>query len=682
MKTRFILPIIMCIGANIAVAKSFPKAEKAAIDTTASYHNPDSSDIFYQHLELGEVVITGLAGDTKVKRMPSSVSVIRPTDLWAKASTHIIGTLEQQPGISEVTTGPGISKPVIRGLGYNRVVVVNDGIRQEGQQWGDEHGIELDGAAVYSAEVLKGPASLMYGSDALSGVIIFHPEPVAQLGSVGGSFESEYQTNSKLINYSASTNGNINNWVWNVRSSGKWAQAYKNSFDGRVSGSGFREDAQSAMIGKNGDWGYSRLKFSRYHIRPGIIEEDAPDRFGSKPALPFQQIHHYKVVSDNTFLIGDGELKAIIGWQQNRRQEFEESAGEPGLDLKLNTVNYDIKYISANLNGWKLAGGVGGMYQKSKNQGDEFLIPDYSLFDAGAFATASFKAENWTFSGGLRADLRRLQSKASENRFEAFSRNFKGVSASLGAVRNFGESFTVRANVARGFRAPNISELGSNGEHEGTFRYEVGNHGLKPENSLQFDLGADFTSKYISVQSALFLSRISNFIFLAGTGEYSADGDPVFTYSSGTATLKGAEVGVDIHPVHSLHIASAFSYVFGKERSGEYLPMIPAPRLFSEVKYEISHDGDLLNNSFVAINLDWTMKQDRVYSVGNTESASAGYALLGASIGTDLVLNGRTAASFYIIASNLTDKVYRPHLSRLPFASPGRNVTIKMLLPF
>ena len=145
---------------------------------TAQESHPDSTDVFYKHLELEETVVTGLAGDTKMKEMPAPVSVVRPADLAARAGGNIISAIAAEPGVSEITTGGGISKPVIRGMGFTRVVVVSDGIRQEGQQWGDEHGIEVDGAGVHSVEILKGPASLMYGSDALAGILIFHPEPV------------------------------------------------------------------------------------------------------------------------------------------------------------------------------------------------------------------------------------------------------------------------------------------------------------------------------------------------------------------------------------------------------------------------------------------------------------------------------------------------------------------------
>ncbi len=651
---------------------------------TAQENTPDSTDVFYKHLQLNEIVVTGLAGDSKMKEMPAPVSVIRPADLSARSGGNIINAIAAEPGLSEITTGGGISKPVIRGMGYNRVVVVSDGIRQEGQQWGDEHGIEIDGAGVHSVEILKGPASLMYGSDALAGILIFHPEPIRAPGAFGGSLASEYQTNNGLLAYSLAADGNSKGWLWGGRFSDKYARAYRNALNGPVANSGYRERAASALLGRNGSWGYSRLRFSYFHLTPGMIEGEG-DNYGYLPSLPFQQVRHYKVVTDNTFHLGPGNLKFILGWQRNRRQEFEESADEPGLDFRLSTVNYDLRYQAGFRSGWKTAFGLAGMGQKSDNLGDEYLIPVYGLFDAGLFATATRTLGGWTLSGGLRADIRWLDSKALEGRFEAFSRRFPGISASLGAVRQLGNHFTFRVNVARGFRAPNLAELGSNGEHEGTFRYELGNKDLKPEYSLQGDLGLDFTSKYVSVQSALFVSRIDHYIFAARSGAFSDEGLPVYAFRSGLAHLAGGEIGIDVHPVHQLHLSSAFSCVYAREKGGEDLPLIPAPRLYSEIKYEFSHGGSLFNNTFVSLNLDWNRAQNRFYAAGGTETATPGYLLLGASAGTDVVIRGKTRLSLRIIGSNLTDEAYMSHLSRLKYmgiAQMGRNVTFKVTVPF
>lgn len=213
-------------------------------------------------VHLKEITVTGLTGSTHIKQIPSPISIINSEFLKTHQYTNIIDIIAKQPGISQITTGSGISKPVIRGLGYNRVLVVNDGIRQEGQQWGDEHGVEIDAQNIHSVEILKGPASLIYGSDAMAGVLIFHDKPILSPGEMKANVFSEYQTNNGLFNYSVNFEGNKKGFVYNWRYSDKMAHDYKNRYDGYVPNSRFRERVLSGMSGLNKDWGYSRLKLS------------------------------------------------------------------------------------------------------------------------------------------------------------------------------------------------------------------------------------------------------------------------------------------------------------------------------------------------------------------------------------------------------------------------------------
>ena len=189
---------------------------------------------------LKEVVVTGLTGSTRADRSPAPISVVTPRVLQVTPSTNIIDAIAHQPGVSQITTGSGISKPVIRGLGYNRIVTVNDGIRQEGQQWGDEHGIEVDAQSVHSVEILKGPATLMYGSDAMAGVLVLHETPVMPQGAMALNLGSEYQSNNNLFDYTVNFAGNQKGLVWNWRWSEKDAGEYKNKVDGVIPISSFR----------------------------------------------------------------------------------------------------------------------------------------------------------------------------------------------------------------------------------------------------------------------------------------------------------------------------------------------------------------------------------------------------------------------------------------------------------
>ena len=206
--------------------------------------------------EINEVIITGSSQSGERNKTAIPINIVTKTQLLQNASTNIIDAMAKQPGISQVTTGSGISKPVIRGLGYNRVVIVNDGIRQEGQQWGDEHGIEIDEFSVNKIEILKGPASLSYGSDAIAGVINMITAPTLPEGQINGNILYNYQTNNGLIAYSANLTGNIKGFIWDVRYSNKMAHAYQNKYDGYVLNSGFKENTIGGVVGLNKAWGY------------------------------------------------------------------------------------------------------------------------------------------------------------------------------------------------------------------------------------------------------------------------------------------------------------------------------------------------------------------------------------------------------------------------------------------
>lgn len=694
----------------------------AAAVSLSAQEVADTTDMFFGHVALGEAVVTGVAGRTRLKDSPAPVTLVSENDLRHTSASNIVSAIATQPGVAAITTGSGIAKPVIRGLGYNRIVTIVDGVRQEGQQWGDEHGLELDGASVHTVEILKGPASLMYGSDAMAGVVIFRPAPLRPEGTMGGSASAEYQTNSGLFNYSLNFAGNRGGFVWDARWSQKMAHAYKNKMDGYVPSSQFQEQAFRTLLGIDRNWGHSHLTLGYYHLKPGIIEGErdesgeleAPEGWKGTSygtALPFQHVHHYKAVWDTDLRLSHGTLKAIIGYQHNRRQEYEESANECELDFLLHTLTYDIRYQMMESDGWRLTGGVGGMWQRSRNAGEEYLIPAYSLFDMGIYLTGSKRLGDVMLSGGVRYDQRHLHSHGLEEdgimRFNDFRRHMDGLTGSLGAVWQIRRNFNLRLNVAHGFRAPNLSELGSNGVHEGTARYEVGNHVLSPERSWQADVGADYMNRYISLQAALFVNRIDNYIYLKRTAALAnpaEDGVLTYQYTSGDARLWGFEVGADLHPIHSLHFQNTFSYVnavqLHQPTDAKHLPMTPAPRWTSELKWEILHTPTnimqrmALTNLFIAANMECNLRQNHVYAIDGTETPTPSYTLLGLSAGTDILWRGSKVAELFLCVENLTNRAYQPHLSRLKYMdtniltghrgiyNPGRNICVKLTVPF
>jgi len=701
-------------------------------------------------IEKNEVVITGVNLATTLKQTPTPVSIVRRDYLDANISTNIIDAIAKLPGISQLTTGPAVSKPFIRGLGYNRVVVVSNDVRQEGQQWGDEHGIEIDDYNVSKVEVLKGPASLVYGSDALAGVVnIVPPGPVPE-GRIKGNVAANYLSNNGQIAYHADIAGNHNGFNWSLYGTQKWAHDYQNKYDGYVYGSGFNNTNFGAAIGLSKSWGSSTLSFTSFNQHLGIVEGDrnAEGQF-IKPVnnngvadeavatssdfksyslgLPRQQINHQKIVWDNNiYLNNGGRLGLTLAYQLNRRQEFGDvlAPNEAGLYLKLNTFNYALKYYLPEMNGWQTTVGVNGMQQHNDiSSSKEFLVPGYDLFDAGIFAVTSKTFNKLTLSGGLRFDNRSMNVKAlsldadgkpvstgGNTKFTAFDKNFSNISGSIGISYAASNMVTLKLNAARGFRAPNISELAANGVHEGTIKYEYGNNDLKPEVSTQGDAGIDFSSEHVSVAASVFYNHITNFIFsrklfnAAGSDSIPATdndaGYSAFKYQQTTANLYGGEFTLDIHPhpIDWLHFENTLSYVRAVIPNGtdstKYLPNIPAGRWLSELKGRFKKVGGVMQNAYLSVEMDKTFAQNDVFSAYQTETATPGYTLFNAGLGTDFVnKNNKVLFSLHLAANNLTDVAYQNHLSRLKYGpendvtgrygvfNMGRNFSVKVTIP-
>ncbi|MFT4204381.1 MAG: TonB-dependent receptor [Chitinophagaceae bacterium] len=692
-------------------------------------------------LEQNAVVVTGVASAISTKRNPQPAVIVTQQDLQATSSTNLMDALSRKvPGFSVLTTGPAIGKPFIRGLGYNRVLTINDGVRQEGQQWGDEHGIEIDDYSAQKVEVLKGPASLMYGSDALAGVINITSQTPAPEGTFKGNISSEYQTNSLLRGFHGDIGGTKNGFSFNAYGSYKGAEDYRNKYDGRVFNSKFYNKNFGGMLGYGGNWGSSRLLVSRFDQHIGMVEGVRDETTGQfvkdladgeeaiatssdfskiKPLVPFQHIRHTKITSDNTFNIGQGQLDAIIGWQRNQRQEFGNAAApdDPDAYFDLKTWTYNLKYHVQALGNWKTVFGVNGMQQNNTNRADEVLIPDYDLFDVGGFGITQYVKDRFTFSGGLRVDNRHVKGKSmmdpddtDEEKFAAFSKNFSNVSGSAGMSYEVSNATTLKLNVSRGFRAPNMAELASNGAHEGTLRYEIGNNNLKSEKSLQVDGGVEINTTHVSVNASLFYNHINDFIFYqrvlnsAGGDSTMLDEDGntinVYKFNQHDANLYGGEFNIDIHPhpLDWLHFENTISYTRAKFSSeignSSNIPDIPAARYVAELRGNFLPQGKTFRNFYVSAVSDYTFKQKDAFTGFNTETPTPGYWLVNASVGTVLVnKNGKTICNIAISGDNLGDVAYQSHLSRLKYLdvnnatgrtgvfAMGRNFTFKVNFP-
>lgn len=691
-------------------------------------------------VEAEEVLITGIGKATKLQDLPTYISVIKQKDHQKITTNNIIGEITQTPGVSAITTGPNIMKPVIRGLSSTRVVTVNNGVRQEGQQWGAEHGIEIDSYTAGNIEVFRGASSLQFGPDALGGVINILPIKPSYNGHINGEIIRNFQTNNGLLAYHIDLKGNHNGFVWHLYGTSKKAHDYYNKYDGYVLNSKFKETDLGVEIGLNKAWGSSHLSFSYYNLKLGIpngkrdsisgdfLKEIALDNKTSKNAvatsedfksfLPFihrQQVQHETIALNNTFFIGPGSLKLILAYQIDQRREYGDvfSPNAPNLDLNLGTFNFNTQYSFPEKKGWNSSIGFSGKTQTNSIDGKELLIPAYTLETGGVYGIIKKTINHFTLSGGLRFDGSIKNAKGLKQTndwyFKSFEKDFTSLSGNIGFAYQAAKTLVLKANISRGVRTPSIFELAANGVHDGTAQYIIGNKDLVPETSVGLDAGATLNTNHITASLYGYYNRINHYIYsrklLTPSGEDSLQKSDngvfqTFHFGQSAAVLYGMEASFDIHPspLDWLHFKNTFSWVRGINSEGKdstkYLPKIPAARLITELGFKFPNEGKTVRNIYLNLQMNNTFDQNYFFSAYGTETATPGYTLFNISLGTDITNeNNRKLISIFISANNITDVAYQDHLSRLQYLdinnaserrgvfNIGRNFSFKAIIP-
>jgi len=585
--------------------------------------------------------------------------------LQKKGISTLVEGLTSIPGVSQISTGVSIGKPMIRGLSGNRVLVYSQGVRIENQQFGDEHGLGLNDAGIESVEVIKGPASLLYGSDALGGVLYFIPEKFAQANTFKADFTQKLFSNTLGSNSSLGFKTSTNNWKLLVRGTYNSQADYKIPSGDRVTNTRFNETDFKTGIGYQNPKVSSVLRYNFNKLDLGIPEEGVLEQTTSKKTTyPKQAVNNHLLSLNNIFFFRNSKLAVDVGYISNERSEFEDS-NIAVLNMKLNTLNYNTKFSLPKLGNIETIIGIQGMHQTNENYGEEYLIPNAITNDIGVFGTANYEWKMNVIQAGLRFDNRNISSDeygifGEEGYFENLNKTYNSINASLGYKSNLNDNLILRLNLASGFRAPNLAELTSNGVHEGTNRYEIGNSDLKTEQNIQTDLNLEYNSKHFEFFMNGFYNHVNNYIYTSPTGTQIEDND-VYNYIQNEAKLFGGEIGVHFHPhpLDWLHFESSFETVTGEKQNGNYLPLIPANNWNNTFRLEF--DNNWLSEGFASFNISSTFNQN---NVSGFETNSNGYSLVNIGFGGKLQI-GKATFDISLNGNNIFNKSYISHLSRL-----------------
>ena len=604
--------------------------------------------------------------------------------LQQKGTATLIEGLATIPGVSQVSTGTSIGKPVIRGLSGNRVLVYSQGVRLENQQFGDEHGLGLNDSGIESVEVIKGPASLLYGSDALGGVLYFNPEKFADAKTFKANFSQKVFSNTLGSNAAIGLKTSTENWKILARGSFNTHSDYAIPNGNRVANTRYNETDFKTGLGYSNDKFSSVLRYNFNKLDLGIPENGTAQESQSKETTyPKQGIYNHLLSLNNVFFFERAKLDVDLGYIANDRSEF---ANSPiaNLHMKLKTFNYDAKFHFPKWGKIESILGIQGMHQTNTNSGEEYLIPDALTNDFGIFGTANYEWKSNAIQAGLRFDNRKISSESQGNQgaegsFQAIAKTFNSFNAAVGYKTNLLDQLSLRLNLASGFRAPNLAELTSNGVHEGTNRYEVGNSDLKTEQNVQTDLNVEYKNSHLEFFINGFYNHINHYIYASPSGTIRAN-NAVFNYIQNNAALYGGEIGLHIHPhpLDWLHLESSFETVTGRRQNGEALPLIPANNWNNSIRGEFDIPK-WLSEGFASLNVSSTFNQNQV---GGFETKTIGYTLFNLSLGGKIKF-GKTAIDVNLNANNLLNKTYVAHLSRLKNAgipNIGRNIVFGLNL--
>ncbi|MCG8605704.1 TonB-dependent receptor [bacterium] len=665
-------------------------------------------------LKFSEVTVIADQDQLRLTRAPQSVTILAKEELEKHRDQTLAETMEEIPGVTVLQTGPSIAKPVVRGLHSQRVLVLNAGVPQEGQQWGAEHAPEIDPFAPARIEVLKGAAGVEYGSGAIGGVVRVEPRELNRITGLGGQMSVNAFSNNSQGAGSLMLEGHV---PFHRRLGWRLQGSFRKAGDSRtpeyvINNSGFEERDWSFAAGYNSDRLELELYYSHFGTELGIfrgahignltdleraIERGRPiveQDFTYDIGFPKQIIDHDLLSVNGRYRFESvGELEIQYGWQQNRRKEFDAHAPfssalptKAAFDLKLNTYTGDIKFKHNPIKNVFGKIGFSGMRQTNVRKTTGFLIPNFRAYSFGAFLIENWTKEKLTLNTGARFDYRwqkvfAAPSKDIPERIHEWS----NVSTVVGMIYQFADTWSIGSNFGTAWRPPSVNELYSDGVHHGTAQLEIGDANLTTEKSLNVDLTLRKVSKRSHLEFSVYNNRINDFIFLFPEPEATLTirgAFPTFSYRQADAVLRGFDMTFDYQLIDFYQFGLRSSIVRGDNLDeDEPLISMPSDRLKLVNRFTLPDFGKF-QEPFFEISTTFVRRQDR-FPEGDYVDPPPGYTLFGLDFSTHIEM-GPYPINLHLNARNIFNVAYRDYLSRFRYFvdDPGRNVSLKLQIPF
>ncbi len=656
---------------------------------------------------LGTIEIRG----SRLTQQAQAVGTLEGRELEETRGLSLGESLKRLTGVSSVQTGPNVSKPVIHGLFGNRVLIMNNGVRHESQQWGNEHAPEIDPLNAQEMQVVKGAAGVRYGSDAIGGIVMINPKPLPDSSGVSGELNLIGSTNTGMGSVSGMAEGKLQvpPLSWRLHSSLKKAgSAQAPSYNLR--NTGFEEQNLAATLAFNKPTYGAELYYSYFHSEIGFlssahvgnltdlqlaIAREQPEEtsaFTYAIDRPYQDVAHHLLKAKTYYKTGGaGELQFTYGLQQNRRMEFDRhrnTGDRPQLDLDLQTHTTDVVWEHAPVA--NLTGSIGASTIWQNNtyaSGTRDLLPFFDSFTAGVFLNETWRKDRLQLEAGVRYERKDLTVKRIQNReLLRPSYLFHNFSGTFGTMYDLGYHFVLSANISYASRAPHAYELFARGLHNSAATFEMGDPNLKSENAVNTVATVNYHSNLrLNGELSVYYNTIDNYIYLQLSPEYALGVAGAYlqgSYQQADARFWGADLSFAYNLTPNLAIDSKTSLVYAINReTNTYLPFITPSQTDNSLRYSFANGKE--QNSYVSVGGTLVQRQHRHDAQSDPVALPpAGYFLLHAEVGS-VVKVGNRNIEIGLTGSNLLNKTYRDYQNRLRFFSDeiGRTVMLRLKIP-